>query len=81
MAPVSSVEGDKVKEITMNPVLRLLVITLLLLLAIAPFAGLAPLLLVMLVAGVAWIANDWLRTLQGKNAAPENDEAETTNPS
>jgi hypothetical protein len=65
----------------MNPVLRLLVITLLLLFAIAPFAGLAPLPLVMLAAGAVWIASDWLRTLQGKNPAPENDEGETVNPS
>lgn len=65
----------------MNPVIRLLVITLLLLFAIAPFAGLAPLLLVMLFAGVVWVASDWLRTLRGETPAQEPDEGKTVNPS
>jgi hypothetical protein len=42
----------------MNSFTRLLITAALLLFVVAPFAGLAPLLLVLLVAGIAWIAND-----------------------
>lgn len=64
----------------MNSVIRLLIVTALLLLVVAPFAGLAPLLLVLFLAGIAWIANDWLRTLWGKAPTEKSDESETVYP-
>jgi hypothetical protein len=38
-----------------NPLFRLVLISFILCLAIAPFAGLAPLMIVLLVTGVAWM--------------------------
>ncbi|MBD1909050.1 MULTISPECIES: hypothetical protein [unclassified Leptolyngbya] len=60
----------------MNSVIRLLVTAALLLFVVAPFAGLAPLLLVLLLSGIAWVANDFLRVLLGKAPAKESDESE-----
>jgi len=57
----------------MNSAVRLLVLTALLLLVVAPFAGLAPLLLVLLLAGIAWVVNDWLRVLWGVSSDAESD--------
>lgn len=61
----------------MNSVMRSLIVLALLLFAVAPFAGLAPLLLVMLFAGVVWVANDWLTTLRGGASVKERDEDKT----
>ena len=59
----------------MNSTTRLLLAAALLLFVVAPFAGLAPLLLVLLVAGMAWIANDWLKTVRGEAPAEERRES------
>lgn len=65
----------------MNPVIRLLVITVGLLFVVAPFAGLAPLLLVLFLSSILWIANDWLRVLLGKAPAEESDKSDTVHSS
>lgn len=64
----------------MNPILRFVLITALFLFVIAPFAGLAPLLLVLLLGGIAWIANDWLRIMLGKTPTEGSDESERSHP-
>jgi ABC-type branched-subunit amino acid transport system ATPase component len=60
----------------MNSVARSLIMAALLLLVVAPFAGLAPLLFVLLFAGIVWIAKDWLRILWGGASTEERDEDE-----
>ncbi|MBZ8180373.1 hypothetical protein [Oscillatoria salina] len=46
-----------------NPILTIILITFLLLLVLAPFAGLAPLLLMVLILGVGWAVWLLLQTL------------------
>jgi hypothetical protein len=57
-----------------NLLLRLILISLLILLVLAPFAGFAPLMLMLLIAGIIWFLGSLLQILLfgNKNTEPDS---------